>query len=171
MTKLFIPFITLPRLGACSKSLTTPTTTVTNSSADTVVIMDNGTSFTYVHATNQPVQCSIRKTVFNSVFSLVLNANAKVFLTVFIRSACGPANSLGSYIVDPVDGTSFSVNSKNKFTETFSGGEAYTVDSVLVNINTATGKTIIGGFQMWVENIHGSKKVTGTLNCHNANIN
>lgn len=171
MKQLLLPIACVLLLQACSKDPASGVTSIISSSMDTVSISDAGMTYTYVRNSSQPLSCIIKKTSINSVFSLTLSPSATTLISLSIYSASGPVNSLGKYNVHPADSTNSSVKNNNKFTETFSGGEAYTVDSVFLNITEASGKTVVGTFEMFVHNVNKKKTITGSINCHNANIN
>ena len=127
--------------------------------------------------------CSLRKTAKNSVliFNCYLPCPSFPF-ALMIANAPGPLSGVGIYKA-PGSGITSSKTTKrdtiqnlldvrpiSTFAETFTNSIPYTVDSAIVNIKKASGKTIEGNFQMWLTNAAGSKTVTGTIHSDNALI-
>jgi hypothetical protein len=161
-------------LSACKKK--SDSSPASGGSSDTTIItlIDNGATYkdsTISTATplKDPIQCSIKKTTTNSIFTMRLTATSAFPVIITISNATGPVNSIGAYKVTPVD--SIAPKNISSFTEIFSGGENYSVDSVSVNISEAYGKTILGNYQMWLRNDSGSKIVSGNITCYKATIN
>jgi len=151
-----------------NNSSSTPTTpTVVG---NMVTIIDSGITYSD-SGSGTAIQCIINKTTVNSYLTLNITGTATFPISVSISNASGPINSLGSYVIVPVDSSAaFLSKNANSFTEIFSGGENYTVDSVAANITQAYGTTVLGTFQMWLNNSMGSKTITGNINCYKATI-
>lgn len=165
MKSIFLFAISALLLAACVKNSSDSTTTTTTGPVDTTTIVDNGTTYTYLGG--KDISCQIEKTPTNSTFFLSVDATAINMIDMTLDGITGPLNSLGIYKVSPVD-SPFSQDSR--FTETFSGGENYSIDSIMVDITTASGTTVIGNYELWLTNAAGSKTVTGRIYCLTATI-
>jgi len=118
-----------------------------------------------VEAMESPMmQCTIHKSADKSVFALNFNNPTPHFpVSIAIVNAIGPIDGIGVFRAKSVD-TGNALAAISTFSETFGGGQKYTVDSVMVNITKASGNTILGNYQLWVSNASGSKTVKGTIN-------
>jgi hypothetical protein len=142
-----------------------------NGSPDSITVIDNGHTYTY-NTNNLSLDCSIHKVSTGSWFHLTTKSTVDFPVNTSFM-AYGPINSIGVYKLSPIDSvdsihTNYDYN--YSFTETFSGGEKYFIDSILVNISVAEIKTLIGDYKLWLHNSAGSKAVTGSIKCSDAKI-
>ena len=169
MNHIFIINMGILLLTSSSKKSSTSTTTKVQIE-DAITLVDNGVTYTNIGSKGGFGNCTISKTINYSSLSLSVNTNSAFPISFKINDAGGPPNSLGVYKFAPIDTVDTRLNYNSSFTETFSGGESYTVDSILINITYAAGTTILGTYQFWLSNISGNKTVTGIIKWHDAYI-
>ena len=171
--RLYIFVFILIAIGACKKKTDSPPTDpLSNILPDKLTITDNGTAYTDSGYFNYgELQCIIKKTANNSELTLYHTADSNFPITLNLINVVGPLNSLGLYQLSPIDSSSIPTYSQSTFTEVFSGGEGYTVDSIHVNVTAASLQTVLGSYQIWLNNTTGPKTVTGTITCYDARIN
>ena len=163
-TILFI-VISILLLAACNKSISNKVVITSTRTPDTFTVTDNGVTYTDIEDTLYGMVC--REEIFNDgPFFELSNNNAAAF-PIFI-GIFAPVNGIGIYKIAPIDSNASPVYHQigYLFTESFNGGEAYNVDSLIFNITTDTAITIIGNYQLWLSNDSGNKMVTGTISCH-----
>ena len=114
--------------------------------------------------------CSLHKT--NNGSFLSLDYQLRTFSSISFTNIPGPANGIGIFSEKNKRQNVAETNGSeiDSFRENFSGGQKYAVDSILLDIDKATGSSIAGSYKLWLTNASGSKTVTGKLCCNNARL-
>ena len=170
MKKIVLIVICLIAVAACNKnqSNTTTVTTFAPNSIDTFSITDDGITYIDTQSRrNNGASIMLQKTSNTSFLEISTSSNAHFPISLNIGNIPGPINGIGVYKISPVDST---FNS-GSLVESYSGGEAYAVDSITVNITSAAITTVTGSYQIWLRNVARSKTVSGTIKCFHAIIN
>lgn len=173
-------------------SLTDNSTTYT----DTIVMKSSGEGGAILSADsadkmnsakqNFITQCIMTKEKEKSFFTFSYNNPSISFPVSFtIDRAEGPASGVGIFKTNEVDTlielkapngdtavvSGNLVSGRSTYTEAAKEGHEFSVDSAIVDIKKADGKTIVGTYQLWLSNASGKKAVTGTINWNSAMIN
>ena len=170
MKKIVLIVISLIAVAACNKnqSATTTVTTFPPNAIDTFTLTDNGVTYidTQSHR-NTGASIVLQKTNTKTFLQISASSNTRFPISLNIGNIPGPINGIGIYKISPID----SLFTSGSFIETYSGGEAYTIDSITVNITAAAITTVTGSYQIWLRNVAGSKTVGGTIKSFHATIN
>ncbi len=151
-------------IAACNKNISNNVVITSSRIPDTFTLTDNGVTYTDIEDTLYGFKCSIETISEGPLFEIFNNTTA---IPVFI-GLYAPVNGIGVYKIAPIDSNSSNIYHQvgYLFTEIFNGGEAYDMDSLLMNVTTDSATTIIGSYQLWISNAGGNKTVTGTFSCH-----
>lgn len=119
--------------------------------------------------------CNLHKRKDFAQFSLIYNLHTDV-ATVMLN-LLGPASGTGIFKSTPgisvTDSTKRNITDLqpcSSFTNYFSGGQQYNVDSAEVNITKAGGNTIEATYKLWLANKGSTRIVTGTISYNGARI-
>ncbi len=166
MKKILLILICSIMLAACNKNPSDNiTVTITSTKPiDTFTVIDNGITYIDTQSVIHGAGANIvfQKTSSGAIFLMQTSPNTRFPILVQIESVPGPLNGIGVFKLSPIDS---SLTNQNAYIETYNGGEAYTVDSVIINLTTFSSASVTGSYQIWLSNIAGSKTVTGTIKC------
>ena len=151
--------------AACNKNQVVPTTVtiISGTPLDTLTLTDNGVTYIDTESTqgNTGASITIEEQAGVGYLFMTTFAHAQFPIDINFQGILGPTTGAGLYA-----GAQNSTASEYIFHEVFNGGEAYTVDSVAVNLTVVSGPQLAGTYMLWLSNSAGSKTVSGVIKYH-----
>jgi len=141
------------------------TNNTSTSDLNTITITDNGTSYTVKGTWPRPTTNDngvdvevVKGTQYSAM--LVAMVGTGFDFNLNFSGLTGPTTGVGTFT-----GSGDNILT-GSYTEGFSGGQNYSIDSINMNVTTCSSSKVEATFTMWLENTGGNKTVTGTINAN-----